>query len=313
MEQISNCLACGSSSFDSVERTKTMMHSSREFFNFDQCHDCGLVFLNPRVPNDQLGHYYTEAYLPYRGDEAWGKYAKFVASSQKKIDQKRVELIEKYISDLGRSTILDVGCGKPTFLKLLNERHGCRAIGTDFSDEGWKNKPELYTNLDLVAMDIHKLESLDEVDGITMWHYLEHDYNPAKTIQKLSTIAKPSTRLIIEVPNYDSSSRRQFKSNWAGYHTPRHTALYTPKTMKTLLNKNGWKVVDSFTYGTLDPFTLHWMSQKEAAGIDWSLSMESEFVAYVKGMIRFWPQSVFQKRKSLGFMTVIAELCQSMD
>lgn len=304
-------MACGSSAFESAERTKAMMHSSEETFNFDQCQDCGLVFLNPRVTLANLGDYYTDAYLPYRGDEAWGKYAKFVAISQKKIDQKRVQLIEEYISKLGRSTILDVGCGKPTFLKLLRKRHSCQAIGTDFSDEGWKNEPTLYENLTLLAADIHDLDTLPKVDGITMWHYLEHDYNPAKTLQKLITFSKQSTRLIIEVPNYDSSSRRQFKSHWAGYHTPRHTALYTPKTMEKLLHNNGWKVLDSFSYGTLDPYTLHWMSQQELAQLDWTSSMESQFVDYVKGMIKFWPKSIFQKRKSLGFMTIVAELSNS--
>jgi hypothetical protein len=35
-------------------------------FNFDQCAECKLVFLNPRVSLDVLQNYYTSHYLPYR-------------------------------------------------------------------------------------------------------------------------------------------------------------------------------------------------------------------------------------------------------
>lgn len=306
MEHLTNCLSCQSSDLSSIEKTEAMMHPSKEVFNFDQCNNCGLVFLNPRVPEKDLGKFYTDFYLPYRGDEAWGKYAKFVAGSQKKVDKKRVTTVKKYASNLTQATVLDVGCGKPTFLKMIFDQYKCRAIGTDFSDAGWKNNQSHYSNLELTKGDIHELKNLPKADIITMWHYLEHDYHPSKTLTKLLSIAKPTTKLIVEVPNFNSSSRKKYGANWAGFHTPRHTALYTPETMTKLMQLNGWKVEVAFPYGSLDPYILDWMSRKEQEGLDWSLSMEAEFVDFVKGMIGFFPKSIFQKRKSLGFMTVVA-------
>jgi hypothetical protein len=47
---------------------------NKELFNFDQCAECKLVFLNPRVSLDVLQNYYTSHYLPYRGPKAWGKF-----------------------------------------------------------------------------------------------------------------------------------------------------------------------------------------------------------------------------------------------
>jgi ubiquinone/menaquinone biosynthesis C-methylase UbiE len=306
MEQLTTCLSCESTQLLSIQKTKAMMHPSKEIFNFDQCQNCGLVFLNPRVLEKNLGEFYTDYYLPYRGDEAWGKYANFVAGSQKTVDKKRVTTVSKYAKSIPEATVLDVGCGKPTFLKMLFEKYKCRAIGTDFSNSGWKNAPSEYQNLELLEGDIHELKDLPKADIITMWHYLEHDYQPAKTLQKLLSIANPSTRLIVEVPNYDSSTRKKYGANWAGFHTPRHTALYTPQTMTELLQRNGWKVETTFSYGSLDPYILDWMSRKEAEGLDWSQSMETEFVSFVKGMVGFFPKSIFQKKKSLGFMTVVA-------
>ena len=306
MEQLTNCLSCQSTQLLSIQKTKAMMHPSKEIFNFDQCQNCGLVFLNPRLLEKDLGEFYTDYYLPYRGDEAWGKYAYLVAGSQKKVDKKRVAIIKKYAQNISKAIVLDVGCGKPTFLKMLFEQYKCQAIGTDFSNLGWRNATSQYQNLKLLEGDIHELENLPEADIITMWHYLEHDYQPAKTLQKLLSISKPTTKLIVEVPNYDSFTREKYGTNWAGFHTPRHTALYTPETMTELLQLNGWKVKTAFSYGSLDPYILDWMSRKEEDGLDWSQSMESEFVNFVKGMIRFFPKSIFQKKKSLGFMTVVA-------
>ena len=306
MEQLTKCFSCQSDQLASIVKTKAMMHPSPEIFNFDQCQNCGLVFLNPRVSEKYLGQYYTEYYLPYRGDEAWGKYADFVAGSQKKVDKKRVKTVAQYAGSLENATVLDVGCGKPTFLKMLKEQYKCRAVGTDFSNEGWKNSPQEYANLELIEGDIHELNALPKADVMTMWHYLEHDYDPPKTLQKLLALSKSTTKLIVEVPNFDSSTRKKYGAHWAGFHTPRHTALYTPETMTKMMERNGWKVETAFAYGSLNPYILDWMSRKEQENLDWSKSMESEFVNFVKGMLQFYPKAFFQKKNSLGFMTVVA-------
>ena len=282
------------------------MHDGREHFNFDQCKDCNLVFLNPRVPEKDLGEYYTSYYLPYRVEEAWGKYAHFVEGSQKRIDKKRVATVNKFHPIKKESKILDVGCGKPTFLKAIQEKINCQLFGLDFSDEGWKYEPNRYAGINLLKGDIDDLDTTSKMDVITMWHYLEHDYRPQKNLRKLLKIAHPETRLIIEVPNFDSHTRKKFGKNWAGYHTPRHTGLYSPNNMKILLNNAGWKIEKIYAHGTLDPYTLQWMSRMEKKGIDWQKSMEGEFIGYVVNMVLAAPLYLLHKNISLGFMTAVA-------
>lgn len=308
MEILNACLACGGQQFTSVQQTKAMMHPSEENFNFDQCKDCGLVFLNPRVPQEQLGDYYSDWYLPYRGDAAWGKYGMLVATDLKKIDKKRVATIKKYTDINKASVVLDIGCGKPDFLKLLHEAYGCRCIGIDFSDSGWAMRESLYKGLELKVGEIEDIKDLPAPDIVTMWHYLEHDYDPCATLRVLREKCQPDARLIVEVPNHDSATRRNFGKHWAGYHTPRHTALYTPETMQVLFEKNGWSVAASYPYGTLDPFTLKWMSQMERQGIDWSKNMEEEFWGYVRGKAGYGISGMTEKWRSLGFMTMIGTI-----
>jgi len=282
------------------------MHSSKELFNFDQCANCQLVFLNPRVNLDNLKNYYTSHYLPYRGSEAWGKYSKLVEGSQKKLDLKRVKRVKEMCSISPKSLILDVGCGNPSFLKACQQELNCKTMGIDFSDEGWKEQSTLFKGLDLQVAEIKDLSLNLKPDIITMWHYLEHDYTPLENLTYLKSIAKPSTTLIIEIPNFDSISRKKYNENWSGWHTPRHTSLFSPDNIKLLLDKSGWNVSQLLTYGTLNPYLLFWMSEIEQKGIQWNKNMENEFWDFVIGMLKFMPTKWNEKKLSLGVMTVIA-------
>ena len=308
MDQVKHCLACNSNNHEAFVQTSAMMYQhSQERFNFDQCHDCGLVFLNPRIPESALGQFYTSAYLPYRIEEAWGKYAFLVKYDQQNIDNARVSRLKKHHTLTAHSRILDIGCGKPTFLACLRKQTSAELIGLDFSDEGWKKEQENYHGIELRVGEVADLQNEKPVDVITMWHYLEHDYQPQQHLQELLQIAHPQTQLIIEVPNFDSYTQRKFGEFWSAYHTPRHTALYSPNNITLLMKNSGWQVEQVLTYGTLDPYTLHWMSQMEKKSIDWEASMEKRFIGYVAGKVLNTPIFMLQKCFSMGFMTVIAK------
>ncbi|MEM9544962.1 MAG: class I SAM-dependent methyltransferase [Bacteroidota bacterium] len=305
LEKVQKCLVCNSQDYSIVETTQTMMATDNRKWQFCQCNQCNMVYLSPRVPVSSLDAYYTDSYLPYRGPSAWGRFSRLVEGDQKKIDQKRLKTVMKY-SDSAAKIVLDFGCGKPSFLKLVKENSNFRCIGIDFSDKGWNDTPEQYKDIELHIGGTETLTHGVEADIITMWHYLEHDYAPQETLKTLSQTQKTGTKLIIEVPNYDSYSRKRYGEFWSGYHTPRHTGLYTTRTMKLLLESCGWEVLDQYSYGTLDPYTLDWMSRMEKNRMDWSASMESHFTSYVVGkMIR--PIYFLSRFRSLGFMTVIAQ------
>ena len=307
MDYLTKCLACNSSNFAAFEQTIAMMHqNSPTKYNFDRCKDCGLVFLNPRMDETELGQFYTASYLPYRVEEAWGKYASFVKKDQEQIDKARVQRLIKHSRLSAQSRILDIGCGKPTFLSSLRKSTEANLIGLDFSDEGWKNDTDSYRNIDLRTGEIADLSNEKPMDIITMWHYLEHDYQPQQHLKQLLNYSHADTRLIIEVPNFNSYTRKKFGKHWSGYHTPRHTALYSPKNIELMLKNSGWKVDQILTYGTLNPYTLHWMSRMEQKRIDWSTSMEPRFIGYVIGMVLNAPIYLLQKYFSMGFMTIIA-------
>ena len=59
------CPTCGMDDPTSFQKTETMMASEVEIWNFDKCNYCSMVYLNPRVQEQDIERYYREDYLSY--------------------------------------------------------------------------------------------------------------------------------------------------------------------------------------------------------------------------------------------------------
>ena len=186
------------------------MHRGVERFSFVRCRRCALVYLNPRVSPERLADYYGDSYLPHRGPAAWGRWARFVEQGQRRTDHGRVTWARK-VARLGMGTaVLDVGCGRPTFLESLVDRTGARGVGLDVSDGGWTAEPERWSTagLELHRGTVQQAAIEGPFDLVCMWHALEHDYQPMDTLRRLHGLTRPGGAILVEVPNYDSLTRR---------------------------------------------------------------------------------------------------------
>ncbi len=282
-----------------------MMFNRDEHFTFSECLDCGANYLHPRISARNLKEYYPDWYLPYRGAEAWGKFSSFVTRSQRKTDQKRVRLCRMYAPKRETIRLLDVGCGKPDFLAACRRQTNWQLKGIDFSDAGWQDAA--YAQLDLVEGDVQTFQSDERFDLITMWHYLEHDYDPQRTLKKVYELLKPGGRVIIEVPDPLSLTRKWQNEHWEGWHTPRHTVLYTEKAFEKLCDASGLQLRKLMRYGTLDAFSLWWMGTCEKRGINWEASMEPEFWPLVWKKVYTAPLFALEQWLPLGIQVAVLE------
>lgn len=317
LEAVGPCLVCGAAERTLEVETGAMMRRGQPgSYRFMRCEQCGLVQLDPRVAPNALGPWYGPDYLPFRGPAAWGRFAPLVASDLRRTDRARVATLRRF-TELGPAQrVWDVGCGKPTFLEALVAATGCGAVGTDFTDEGWRDEPERWQGLSLVAgevvpdagagREIGGDELGGEVDAVTMWHYLEHEYRPRALLERVRERVHRGAVIVIEVPDHDSWTRRRHGRWWQGYHTPRHTALYTPATLRRLLESTGWRVEHQEQRGTLDAYALDWMSRMERRGIDWTASMEPRFAGFVAGLLRFRLRHLRRRGRGLGVQTAVA-------
>lgn len=307
MTQLHACPACGSQQLSAFIKVAAQMHSEPIKFNFDQCEKCRLVMLNPRLSPELLQAYYTDAYMPYRGARAWGRYAGLVSLDQQQLDRKRVRMLKRIKKLSAATTILDVGCGRPTFLHTAHQRFGTKGIGVDFSDHGWGCREKQYPELDLYLANPREIQLQEPPDFITMWHYLEHDYFPGQTLTHLAALSDADTRLVIEVPSFTARSRKKYAEYWAGWHAPRHTFLFSSDNLCKLLEKSGWHVQDIQVRGTLSDYLLYWMSEMEVRKNDWTNSMEPYFWPFVIGQFKHWLQQFIQHKPEEGYLLVTAK------
>jgi SAM-dependent methyltransferase len=303
-----NCPICKKTESNYYSSTNALMHEpNNEVYIFNICNNCEAVFLTNPVTSERLERYYTDNYLPYRGPAAWGKYSSFVANSQKKTDSNRVNFVKKYLkkNNANNLNVLDVGCGNPSFLELLQQSSKVNCTGIDFSDSGWKGKN--YPNIELKKVSIEDYMTDKQFDVITLWHYLEHDYNPIQTIETLYNCLKHGGKLIIEVPDYKSISAKIQKSYWQGWHSPRHISLLTKKSFALLFKKDKWEITKHLRYGTLDAFTLWWLGRMQKKGVDWSGNMSNHFWTLVLLKVVTSPIFAFEKLFPMGIQIVVVE------
>lgn len=304
--KIVNCPVCSNYNNINYICTNALMHKkNEECYEFKKCVSCLTVFLSNPVQESDLNNYYTDNYLPYKGAEAWGKYKLFVEKSQENLDLKRVKVVAKNRKNKKLFSILDVGCGNPSFLNAIKKNLNVNCTGIDFSDNGWKDKKN--SNISLFKTSVANFNPNQKFDVITLWHYLEHDYNLKETIEKLFYCLNPKGILIIEVPDYDTVLAKRQKQFWQGWHSPRHLTLFSKEGFRKLFSSDKWSIIKHKRYGTLDAFTLWWLGKMEKENIDWSSSMEVEFWRLVFLKIISFPFFLFEKFIPMGIQIIIVE------
>ena len=84
-------------------------------------------------------------------------------------------------------------------------------------------------------------------DFIMLSHVVEHIPEPLEFLQLVHRLLKKGGTVYIEVPNYESFSRKYSQQYWYAWETPRHLLMFSPKTITKLLEKAGFTVVKNRT------------------------------------------------------------------
>ena len=308
MNENNNCPICDSSNSEFFVSSKVQMQNNDSIFSFHKCLNCDSIYLYDPPKEQDLSHFYDENYLPYSSDNIWGKYTNLVKKWQLMLDKRRTNFLLDLNKKFDKETrILDFGCGHPSCLYELEKKTGWKCFGYDFSNNGWIKYKNNFDKINLYSGDFNEIEFKNKFNIITMWHSLEHHFNPKQLLKRLHDISLEESLLIIEVPNFNSLSRKIQKENWAGFHTPRHSVIYSPKSIELLLENSGWKVERILNYGTLDAYIFWWLGEIEKKNISKNeiKSLEKYFSHFLLFKVLYFPIFLFEKYFSFGLMTII--------
>ncbi len=222
------CPICG---FDDAE-----FYATKKGYNFCRSKNCGLIFIWP-IPKD-INIYNADYFYGATNGYGYTDYDKDKAPMLKTFG-KYLEIIGKYSKKRGH--LLDIGTATGYFLKIANDR-GWQCFGVEISDYAAKKAREKDLNVLTGTLENAYLPK-NYFDAITMWDILEHLNNPQRNIEILSGLLKSDGVLAINTPDSSSFWARLLGKKWHLILPPEHIFLFSRKSLKILLEKNGFEIL----------------------------------------------------------------------
>jgi 2-polyprenyl-3-methyl-5-hydroxy-6-metoxy-1,4-benzoquinol methylase len=218
-----------------------------EHYPLVRCNNCTLVFQQNVRSLDALDEAQSNAY-----GEPEKRFGALVELGVRTFRLARVRLAQRLVPPGSR--VLDVGCGRGLFLRLLSER-GYSVRGTELSAATAANA---YPGVQVDAGELDEDRYPDHsFELVSIWHVLEHLREPQVALRASHRALVPNGLLVLAVPNFGSVQSHWGGAQWFHLDLPRHIFHFTPQTLKTLVEAAGFELVQCRTgQWEMDPFGL---------------------------------------------------------
>ena len=297
------CYSCGSASSRDFIVAQDDLTGKPGNFRFVTCVDCGLVYQNPRIRMGHIKSYYDNEYIAHRKKTDWGRLTWFYNRVMDRHDVDKDRIVRRYVQLSPESAVLDVGCAAGTFLQKMRTLYGARVSGVDFKDlSGSPSMKEIEFHCGLFY---EQPLAAEQFDLVTMWHFLEHDYDPPRTLATAKNVLKAGGWLAIEVPRLDSVTFQLYRERWPGLQAPQHTVLFAKATLLRVVEQSGLEVVDYLPYGAFPPYFYIFAGAAFKILKGRGLNLSKAIVPYFIGQLILFPLLLAERRLNLAMQTVI--------
>ena len=218
-------------------------------FRVVQCRICGLIYVNPRPPEEEIYKYYPDTYSWKETLTAESKITRIIRKLEKIY---RYHLLNyetsKVVKVAKRKTgkLLDIGCGTGDRLDIFR-RLGFDTYGVEISQSAEYARGHLGLNVKQGNLfDANYPDSFFDI--ITLHNVLEHTHNPQNIIAELRRILKEDGIVVIQVPNTECTQFKLFKKRWTAVDVPRDLYYFNGRLLKKILAKENIviKKIDHF-------------------------------------------------------------------
>lgn len=237
-EELKNvsCLLCQS-------EQRRHIHSERGALGIVRCVDCGLIYVSPRLRHPEqiywgdADKYIKEARLILQGRARHYRDPNYIAD---------LNLIQRYKPT---GSFLDIGTNMGFFLRNAKGR-GWRLYGVEPS-VALSEMARKYFSLNVKTAFLENAGFENNFfDVVTMTDVFEHIAQPGEMLKETFRILKDDGILFIKVPNglfnlfkfYCARMTGRLK-NYDIFDSYEHLIHYSPKTLKAMLQRHGFKIV----------------------------------------------------------------------
>jgi 2-polyprenyl-3-methyl-5-hydroxy-6-metoxy-1,4-benzoquinol methylase len=250
-----NCGVCGTSKVEKSFAIKD--HSiSKEVFHISTCVDCGMVYTNDApLPQDCAKYYQSEDYISHSNTNK-GLIFSIYHRVRSYMISRKADLIKRYHRE---GAILDMGCGTGYFAGFM-QSVGFQVTGIEIDEKARQHGIDQF-GIKAFPPDVLRSGELKTFKAITLWHVLEHLYEPKDYLAMFRSHLAEDGILVIAVPNHRSTDAKIFSTYWAAYDVPRHLWHFDPASMEKLASATGFEVIKK-EHMPFDPFYNSLLSAK---------------------------------------------------
>ncbi|MDR2499446.1 MAG: class I SAM-dependent methyltransferase [Treponema sp.] len=221
-----------------------------EGFSYVRCARCGLIQMNPQPLLREVRFRYREGhgenYLAY---EIANEPAFLDLQERSLHDAGFYRLEESLFSQAEAPAVLDIGCATGALLETLAKR-GWKTTGVELS------VPQADYARRFRGLDVRP-QSLEECrftggsfQAALASHLVEHVNDPASLIREVRRILAAGGVFFITTPNSAGFQARLFRGRWRSAIFD-HLYLFSVKTLRALLEQNGFSIEKIITWGGL--------------------------------------------------------------
>ena len=232
---VTKCMVCRSELDYDLGIIVESSLDAKTAYSIIPCSYCGLGHSQPRPTEESIGQLYEsknqDQSMLSRRDFDPDKSRIF--SALKYIVTKRQ--ISKFFKNLNVLRVVDFGTGNGRYANQINTLLGVNVCAVDYQNlrpAKLRDAVEYLTSNQFFAQN-------ETYDVIFLRHVLEHSHDPIRLLQLLALKLGNNGRIILEVPNFDSTFRRIFKKSWVGNYLPRHLHHFTTRSLELALREAG--------------------------------------------------------------------------
>ncbi len=137
-----------------------------------------------------------------------------------------------------KGTLVDIGSGTGYFADYMN-RNGWNVTGIELSEPA---REYSISRFGLTVVSPTEISAIKDgsADCVTLWHVLEHLYDPVMWLKEIMRILKDDGKCIVALPNIKSADAGWFGNEWAALDVPRHLWHFSPATLPAFIKRHGF-------------------------------------------------------------------------
>ena len=210
------------------------------------CETCGFYHIDPYPPAEYLADFYAQYEMP---------------TSQANLAE-TARLLARNVDSA--AMVVDMGCGDGGFLTEMHDLGFSNLVGFDQSPGLDRAKQRgfgtFYKSNVWLFLDEAEAKGKEDADAFAMVNVLEHVTEPITLLRRMHSVMKTGACVVITVPNDFSPLQKAFlkvKGHQPWFVClPDHVNYFDFQTLKYVLGKNGFDVIDQSALYPLEMFLL---------------------------------------------------------